>query len=256
MCLAIVMPILYAVALSLMPPDQLYDYPPPVIPRTLFFENYKTALALAPIFRFILNSLIVAAACTAGQILTGALAGYAFAMLEFRGKKVLFLLMLSTMMIPGQAIIIANYLTISKMGMINSYGALILPYLTSAFCVFNLRQAFLQLPVELREAAAMDGCTSGRFFLKVGLPLVKPSLGALGVYTFLNVWNQYLWPLLVTDSRNMRTVQIGLGMLQNADSNAVGPAMAGVVMILFPSILVFLLGQKQLVQGLTAGAVK
>lgn len=256
MCLAIVMPILYAVALSLMPPDQLYDYPPPVIPRTLFFENYKTALTLAPIFRFILNSLIVAAACTAGQLFTGALAGYAFAMLEFRGKKVLFLLMLSTMMIPGQAIIIANYLTISKMGMINSYGALILPYLTSAFCVFNLRQAFLQLPVELREAAAMDGCTSGRFFLKVGLPLVKPSLGALGVYTFLNVWNQYLWPLLVTDSRNMRTVQIGLGMLQNADSNAVGPVMAGVVMILLPSMLVFLLGQKQLVQGLTAGAVK
>ena len=256
MCLVIVMPILYAVALSLMPPDQLYDYPPPVIPRTLFLDNYKTALALAPIFRFILNSLIVAAACTAGQLFTGALAGYAFAMLEFKGKKVLFLAMLSTMMIPGQAIIIANYLTISKMGMINTYGALILPYLTSAFCVFNLRQAFLQLPVELREAAAMDGCTSGRFFLKVGLPLVKPSLGALGVYTFLNVWNQYLWPLLVTDSRNMRTVQIGLGMLQNADSNAVGPVMAGVVMILLPSILVFLLGQKQLVQGLTAGAVK
>lgn len=256
MCLAIVMPILYAVALSLMPPDQLYDYPPPVIPRTLFFENYKTALALAPIFRFILNSLIVAAACTAGQLFTGALAGYAFAMLEFKGKKLLFLAMLSTMMIPGQAIIIANYLTISKMGMINSYGALILPYLTSAFCVFNLRQAFLQLPVELREASAMDGCTSGRFFLKVGLPLVKPSLGALGVYTFLNVWNQYLWPLLVTDSRNMRTVQIGLGMLQNADGNAVGPVMAGVVMILLPSMLVFLLGQKQLVQGLTAGAVK
>lgn len=256
MCLAIVMPILYAVALSLMPPDQLYDYPPPVIPRTLFFENYKTALALAPIFRFILNSLIVAAACTAGQLVTGALAGYAFAMLEFKGKKVLFLAMLSTMMIPGQAIIIANYLTISKMGMINTYGALILPYLTSAFCVFNLRQAFLQLPVELREAAAMDGCTSGRFFLKVALPLVKPSLGALGVYTFLNVWNQYLWPLLVTDSRNMRTVQIGLGMLQNADGNAVGPVMAGVVMILLPSMLVFLLGQKQLVQGLTAGAVK
>ena len=256
MCMVIIMPIVYAACLSLMPPAQLYDYPPPVIPETLYFENYTTALSLAPIFRFILNSFTVAVACTAGQLLTGALAGYAFSMLEFKGKQVLFFIMLSTMMIPGQAIIIANYLTVSRMGLINTYGALILPYLTSAFCVFNMRQAFLQLPVELNEAAIMDGCTPSQFFMKVGLPLVKPNLGALGVYTFLNVWNQYLWPLLVTDSKNMRTVQIGLGMLQNADSNAVGPIMAGGGMILLPSIAVFVFGQKQLIEGLTAGAVK
>lgn len=256
MCLVIIMPIFYALCLSLMPPAQLYDYPPPVIPETLYFENYTTALKLAPIFRFIVNSFLVSVTCTAGQLLTGALAGYSFAMLQFKGKKALFFVMLSTMMIPGQAIIIANYLTISRMGLINTYGALILPYLTSAFCVFNMRQAFLQLPSELNEAAIVDGCTSLQFFVKVGLPLVKPSLGALGVYTFLNVWNQYLWPLLVTDSKNLRTVQIGLGMLQDADSNAVGPIMAGVVLILIPSISVFIFGQKQLIEGLTAGAVK
>ena len=256
MCLLIIMPILYAVCISLMPPDQIYEYPPPIIPDTLYLDNYKTALKLAPIFRFIFNSFLVSAACTAGQLFTGALAGYAFSTLEFKGRTTLFFVMLATMMIPGQAIIIANYLTVSKMGLIDTYGALILPYLTSAFCVFNMRQAFLQLPTELNEAATMDGCTPFQFFIKIALPLVKPNLGALGVYTFLNVWNQYLWPLLVTDSKNLRTVQVGLGMLQNADSNAFGPIMAGVVMILIPSIAVFIFGQKQLIEGLTSGAVK
>ena len=140
--------------------------------------------------------------------------------------------------------------------MTDSYQALILPYLSSAFCVFNMRQAFLQLPTELNEAAKIDGCSTFRFFISIALPLTKPSLGALGVYTFLQSWNQYLWPLLVTDSKEYRTVQIGMGMLQNAEGNAFGPIMAGVIMVLAPSILAFILGQKQLVAGLTAGAVK
>lgn len=211
---------------------------------------------MAPIFRFILNSLFVATVVTIGQLFTGALAAYAFSILEFKGKKAIFMLMLCTMMIPSQAIIIANYLTISGLGMTDSYQALILPYLTSAFCVFNMRQAFLQLPTELNEAAKIDGCSTFRFFISIALPLTKPSLGALGVYTFLQSWNQYLWPLLVTDSKEYRTVQIGMGMLQNAEGNAFGPIMAGVIMVLAPSILAFILGQKQLVAGLTAGAVK
>ena len=109
---------------------------------------------------------------------------------------------------------------------------------------------------ELNEAAKIDGCSTFRFFISIALPLTKPSLGALGVYTFLQSWNQYLWPLLVTDSKEYRTVQIGMGMLQNAEGNAFGPIMAGVIMVLAPSILAFILGQKQLVAGLTAGAVK
>lgn len=254
--LIIVLPILYAFCISLMPPDQIYNYPPPIIPKELYFENYAAALRSAPIFTFIYNSIIVSIVCTIGQLFTGALAGYAFAILNFKGKNVLFILMLATMMIPGQAIIIANYLTISNMGLIDTYGALILPYLTSAFCVFNMRQAFMQLPLELNEAAKIDGCTRFQFFWRIALPLTKPSLGALGIYTFLNVWNQYLWPLLVTNSKKMRTVQVGLGMLQNADANAFGPIMAGAIMILVPSILAFVVGQKQLISGLTAGAVK
>ena len=254
--LCIVLPILYAFSVSLMTPSEIFQYPPRLLPSGLYTQNYTDALRMAPIFRFILNSLFVATVVTIGQLFTGALAAYAFSILEFKGKKAIFMLMLCTMMIPSQAIIIANYLTISGLGMTDSYQALILPYLTSAFCVFNMRQAFLQLPTELNEAAKIDGCSTFRFFISIALPLTKPSLGALGVYTFLQSWNQYLWPLLVTDSKEYRTVQIGMGMLQNAEGNAFGPIRAGVIMVLAPSILAFILGQKQLVAGLTAGAVK
>ncbi len=256
MALAIVVPLLYCVSVSFMTEPELFSYPPAFLPQRLQLGNYFSALAFAPIFRFILNSLVVAAACTAGQLFFGALAGYAFAMHEFPGKRALFLLMLSTMMIPGQAIILANYLTIANLHLTDSYPALILPYLTSAFCLFSMRQAFLKLPGELYESAALDGCGSMTFFLRIGLPLVKPQLGSLGVYTFLSIWNQYLWPLLVTNKTETRTVQIGIGMLQNSDGNAYGPIMAGVTMVLIPSILVFLVGQKSLISGLTAGALK
>ena len=256
LALLLVSPLLYCLSVSFMTEPELMNFPPRLLPSALSFENYRAALQMAPILQFLLNSLIVAVACNAGQLITGALAGYAFAMHEFPGKRVLFLLMLATMMIPGQAIIISNYLTVAGLGMIDTYQALIIPYLTSAFCVFNMRQAFLSIPTELKESAELDGCSSPVFLVRIGLPLVLPSLGSLGIYTFLSVWNQYLWPLLVTNKPATRTVQIGIGMLQDADANAYGPIMAGVVMVLIPSIIVFILGQRTLIQGLTAGAVK
>lgn len=166
------------------------------------------------------------------------------------------MVMLATMMIPSQAIIIANYLTIAQWGLKDTYAALILPNVAAAFAVFNMRQAFLQLPMEIKEAADIDGCTNFKFFYKIALPLIKPSIGALGIYVFLQSWNYYLWPLLVTDTVNMRTVQIGLGMLQGAESTDFRPVMAGSMIILLPSIIAFIAGQKQLISGLTSGSVK
>ncbi len=252
----VLFPILYCFNVSNMTKTEIYAYPPKFFAKAFTLENYKTALELAPFFRFILNSLIVSGICTAAQMVTGALAGYCFAMFEFKGKKVLFTIMLATMMIPSQAIIIANYLTVSQWGINNTYAALVLPYLASAFAVFNMRQAFLSLPRELYEAALVDGCTRFKFFYSVGFPLIKPALGALGIYTFLDTWNYYMWPLIVVNTVDMRTVQIGLGMLQGSESTNFGPVMAGAMMILLPSIIIFVIGQKQLVEGLTAGAVK
>lgn len=254
MAMIILMPVVYCFNVSMMDMKEIYGGN--FWPSHFTIENYAQALNLAPFFTFIKNSLIVSFAITAAQVVTGALAAYAFSMLKFPGRNVLFMLMLATMMIPSQAIIIANYLTIADWGLKDSYAALILPNVAAAFAVFNMRQAFLQLPTEIKEAADIDGCSNFRFFCTIGLPLVKPSIGALGIYVFLQSWNQYLWPLLVTDTVNMRTVQIGLGMLQGAESTDFRPVMAGSMIILIPSILAFVLGQKQLVNGLTAGAVK
>jgi sn-glycerol 3-phosphate transport system permease protein len=252
----ILFPIIYCFNVSNMGTAEIYSYPPKFFPQSFGIENYLKALELAPFFRFILNSFIVSTVCTAAQLTFGALAAYAFSTFKFRGKNFLFFLMLCTMMIPGQAIIVANYLTISHWQINNTYLALMLPNLVTAFAVFNMRQAFLSLPKELKEASMIDGCGNFKFFYKVGLPLIKPFLGALGIYTFLECWNAYTWPLLVTDSVEMRTVQIGLGMLQDGESTSFGPVMAGAMMILLPSVIAFVLGQKQLVEGLTMGAVK
>ena len=226
----IIVPVIYCFNVSMMDLKEIYGGK--FWPSHLTIENYTRAFQLAPFFTFIKNSLIVS------------------------GKKVLFYIMLATMMIPSQAIIIANYLTIADWGIRNTYAALILPNAAAAFAVFNMRQAFLTLPKEIHEAAEIDGCTNFKFLYTIGVPLIKPSLGALIIYVFLQSWNYYLWPLLVTDSVNMRTVQIGLGMLQGAEATDFRPVMAGAMVILIPSILVFIIGQKQMISGLTAGAVK
>lgn len=250
----IIIPVVYCFNVSMMDLKEVYKGQ--FWPSHFTLENYKRAIELAPFFTFIKNSLIVSGVITLGQVVTGALAAYAFAMMDFKGKKGLFYIMLATMMIPSQAIIIANYLTIANWGMRNTYAALILPNVATAFAVFNMRQAFLSLPKELKEASEIDGCGNFKFLYTVGIPLIKPSLGALIIYVFLQSWNYYLWPLLVVDSVDMRTVQIGLGMLQGAESTDFRPVMAGAMIILIPSILVFIIGQKQMISGLTAGAVK
>lgn len=252
--LVILVPIVYCFNVSMMEMKEMFSGS--FWPHQLMLDNYKRAIELAPFFTFIKNSLIVAVVTTLAQVVTGAMAAYAFSMMEFKGKNILFMLMLATMMIPGQAIIIANYLTIANWGLRDTFAALILPHAATAFAVFNMRQAFLQFPKELKEAADIDGCTNFKFFYKIAVPLIKPSLGALGIYVFLQSWNQYLWPLLVTDTVDMRTVQIGLGMLQGAESTDFRPVMAGSMIILIPSIIAFVAGQKQLISGLTSGAVK
>ena len=178
-------------------------------------------------------------------------------MLHFRGSKLLFITVLGTMMIPMQSVMIANYLTVSKLGLLDSYWGLVAPYCASAFCVFNMRQAFLQFPRSLKEAADIDGCSTLGFFFRIGLPLVRPALGALGIYTFIQVWTLYIWPFLVTNSTQMRTVQVGLGMLSDTESPvSYGIVMAGASIVLMPTIVIFVAGQRQLIDGIMSGSVK
>ena len=220
------------------------------------FENYLRAWAQVPLLRFILNSFLVAGCITLGQILTCSLAAFAFSFLNFKGKNVLFMLVMATMMVPGEATIISNYLTVSQLGILDTYLVLILPSLTSAMGIFLFRQFYMTFPISLYESAKLDGCGNLRFIVRILLPLTKSAIGAMSVYTFINAWNMYMWPLLVTGSQEMRTVQIGISMLDNTDAQSITLMMAGVVSVIIPSMIIFVVGQKQLIRGMFSGAVK
>lgn len=254
--LFLLLPLLYAVSIAFMPSNELFTTNLNLIPSTPTFNNFRQAMAKIPLNRFIVNSFVVAGFITMGQIISCSLAAFSFSFLDFKGKNVLFMLVMATMMIPGEATIISNYLTVSSLKWLDTYQVLIIPYLTSAMGIFLFRQFYKSFPISLYESARIDGCSNLRFIYSILIPLTKSAIGAMAVYTFINAWNMYLWPLLVTGSDKMRTVQIGIGMLDSVDSQSISMMIAGVVMIIVPSISVFMIGQKQLIRGMFSGAVK
>lgn len=256
LALAVLYPIIFTVFSSFMTDKEVSNFPPPLFPSRLYLGNFKEAVETFPVVRFILNSFIVSSAIMLSQVITSSLAAYAFSFLNFTGKKLLFAVFLSTMMIPWEVTIIPNYLTIKSWGWMDSYQGLIVPFMAGAFGGFLLRQFFLQLPHELFDAAKIDGCGHLRNFFSIVLPLSRPALATLAVYVFLTHWNHYLWPLLITNRASMRTVQIGVAMLQHAEVMSWNLILAGVTLVLLPSFLLLALGVKQLVRGITAGAVK
>ncbi|ETT57128.1 carbohydrate ABC transporter permease [Paenibacillus sp. FSL H8-0457] len=254
--LVVLFPLLYTLSTSLMSEAESAVYPPPLLPEAVNLSNFAKVIDTIPVLTFIGNSLVVSIAIMLGQIVTASLAAYAFAFLRFPGKTLLFSLFLATMMIPWEVIMIPNYLTVKSLNWLDTYQGLIIPFLATAFGTFLLRQTFLQLPKELFEAARVDGCGHVRIFLSMVLPLSIPGIATLGVYSFLNNWNMYLWPLLTTNRVEMRTVQIGIGMLQFEEMNSWNLILSGVLLLLLPSLLLLALGLKPLVRGITAGALK
>ena len=191
------------------------------------------------------------------HLVLASLAAYAFAFIDFKYKNFFFLLFLSTQMIPWEATIIPNYMTIvNDLKLKDTYLGLTLPYLATAYGTFLVRQFFMSIPRDLHDAAMIDGCGRLRFLITIAVPLARPALGTLAVYSFLTTYNQYLWPLLVTNNKDMRTVQIGLALLQDQERFLWNIVLAGVVMILVPTIALFIVGNRQLIRGLAAGAVK
>ena len=256
MAFVILLPLLYALSIAFMPSGELFTMELNLVPKNPTLSNFRDALVNVPLLRFILNSFIMAGCITIGQIITCSLSAFAFSFLEFKGKGILFAIVMATMMVPGEATIISNYLTVGNLGMLDTYGVLIVPYLTSAMGIFLFRQFYMTFPISLYESAKLDGCNNLKFIIKILLPLTKSPIGAMGVYTFINAWNMYMWPLLVTGSDKMRTVQIGISMLDSVDSQSITLMIAGVVIVIIPSISIFILGQKQLIRGMFSGAVK
>jgi len=205
---------------------------------------------------YLKNSFVVTFIITVGQVLTAILAGYAFAFLRFPFKRTLFVVFLATLMVPFEVTIVTNVATISDLGWYNTYAGLAVPFLATGFGAFLMRQAFLTLPHDLRDAAALDGYGHWRFLWRVAVPLARPAVGALTVFAFLAAWNQYLWPLLITKDDRLRTVQIGLKQLQQTSIDQINITFAGAIIAVVPLVVLLLFFQKQLVRGLTAGAVK
>lgn len=199
-------PLIYSLSVAFMPSEELYTQGLNLIPKNPSLENFRQVFEKVPIERFVLNSFIVSGFITIGQVISCSLAAFSFSFLDFKGKNTLFILVMATMMVPGEATIISNYLTVAAWGWLNpsSYKVLIVPYLTSAMGIFLFRQFYLSFPISLYESAKIHGCSNIRFIFKILMPLTKPAIGSMAVYTFINAWNMYMWPLLVTGSNEMR----------------------------------------------------
>jgi multiple sugar transport system permease protein len=231
-------------------------FPPTLIPAGIHWRNYPDALNAAPFGRFFANSLIVTGSAVLGNLLLCSLAGYAFARMRFFGRGPLFVVLLATLMVPFQVIMIPTFLIVQRMGLVDSLGGLIVPNLVTPFGIFLLRQFFRTLPVELEEAARMDGCSRLGVLFRVVLPLSMPALATLGIVTFLWTWNDFLWPLILITSTGQMTVQLGLASFQGAHQTNWNLLMAGNVMALAPMLIVFVVAQRWFVQSLAASGVK
>ena len=244
------LPFVWMLGTSLKTPAETFAYPPVWIPSQIAWGNYSRAVSAMPFGRFYLNSLFVTASVTVLQILTSSLAAFAFARLRFRGRNWLFLLYLATLMIPFQVTMIPNFIIVRLLGWYDTYQALILPPAFSAFSTFLLRQYFMGIPFDLDEAARIDGASSFRIWWSVILPLSGPVLAALAIFVSLNTWNEFLWPLIVTNAPEMRTLPVGLSSFQGQFKVEWNLLMAGSVIAMLPVLIVYMLGQRWFIRGI------
>lgn len=247
-------PAYYAVAGSFMSQSELATSPPHLFPHHFVVSNFHDVFKVIPLLRQYGNSMLVSLAVVAGQVITAVLSAYAFAFLRMPARGFIFGVFLSTMMVPAESIVIPNYLTMAHFHVLNTYWALILPYLSLGFGTFLLRQFFLTFPAEIREAAILDGAGHFRFLFRILVPLSRPAIGTLAVYVFIATYNQYFWPLLVTSTPQMQTLQIGVSQLQSVDVANPNIVLAGVVLAVLPTLLLIYVFQRNIVRGLTAGA--
>ena len=227
-----------------------------LIPSEINFINYRELLKNIPIFQFFLNSFITSITAMFFHIIICSLTAYALVFVEFREKKAIFILIMCSIFIPWEAIFIPNYFIILKMRLLNTKLGIILPFLANGLGIFLMVQQFKTLNKSLIEAAKIDGCSHLFIYLKIVLPLSKGILSTWGIYSFLNVWNMYLWPLMISTRPESRTIQIGLKMIKSEEGTNFGVLMAAVIIVIIPSLIVLFLGQNQLQKGMTSGAVK
>jgi multiple sugar transport system permease protein len=249
-------PFIWMILTSLKDMNEIYIYPPKLFPSKLHFENYQNSFEAAPFGRYYLNSLVVALSVTIGQLITCSMAAFAFARLKFKGRDILFYIFLGTMMVPYNVTMIPSFMVLYWLGWIDSFKALIVPGLTSAFGTFLLRQFFMTIPKELEEAAYIDGSSRFGVLRRIIIPLAKPALATLAIFTFMGTFNDFLWALVVVNSDEMRTVQLGLSIFRDRYLTQWDLLMAGSVTAVLPILIVFFFAQKYFIQGITLSGLK
>ena len=252
----ILLPFVWMLLTSIKPSKEVLQMPPKWIPSRIRCENYREAFHSVPFFKYFRNSVIVTVCITSCELITTILAAFAFARLEFKGKNILFILLVATMMVPGEILVIPNFVTLAKLGGINSYKALIAPWGASVFSIFLLRQQFASIPESYYKAARMDGCGDFRYLFTVMVPMSRPTIVSIALLKVINSWNAYLWPLIATNSKDMRTLPVGLAYFSTEAGVSYNTLMAFSLLIISPTLIVYLFTQKYIIQGVSRTGLK
>lgn len=250
------LPFVWMLSTSLKSSVSVLQIPPEWIPRDWAWENYPLAWRTAPFARYFFNSFFMSAMSTVGEVIFTIFAAYAFAKMTFFGKNVLFTILLGTMMIPGQMLLIPNFVTIVRLGWLDTYWALIIPWLASVFAIFLLRQFFRSLPNELWDSARMDGCGRFRFLWQIMVPLARPAIVTVAILKFIGGWNAYLWVLVMTNTELMRTVPVGLMAFSTEVGTRYELLMAASVLAVVPILVLYFLTQKQFIKSFARTGIK
>jgi len=249
-------PFIWMVSVSLMPEGNANQFPPRFFPKEITCEHYRRLFGQMNIVRYFINSIIVSVSVTAISLVFNSMAGYAFAKYRFPGKSKLFSLLLSAMVIPAQVTMLPLFLMLNRLGLINSYWGIIIPGMASIYGIFLIRQYIISIPDSLIEAARIDGASDFYIYRKIILPLAKPILVTLALFTFMGAWNDFLWPLIILTRDNMYTLPVALANLMGEHVQDTELMMAGSVVTILPVLIVFLAMQKYYIRGIMLGGLK
>lgn len=255
--LVILFPIIFCVCSAFKNEFQILNGSGELFPREITWENFRRVFEQTPIIRYMFNSLYIALVTSAVRILFSSMAAFAFSFMDFPLKEFWFMVLLGTMMIPADVTLVSNYFVVAKLNLVGTYTGVMIVYFVNALNVFMFRQYFKSVSSEIRDAASVDGCGDLRFFVSILMPISKPTIATAFISSFVAMWNIYTWPLLVTKTNEMRTVQVAITMLTASESStAYGAVMAGTLIILLPAAVVFLAFRKWIIEGVTTGAIK
>jgi multiple sugar transport system permease protein len=255
--IAMLIPFLWTISSSFKQITDIFNFPPSLWPTAPTLSNYADLFTQVPFARWYVNSIVVATMSTALAVFFSALAGFGFAKYDFPLRSLLFKILIGTLIIPFQLVLIPLFIIMSKIGWMDSYAALIVPFMAPAFGIFLMRQFMVgSVPTELLDAARIDGSSEGGLFFRIAVPLARPAIGALSIFCFLGSWNSFLWPLIILRSSSKFTLPIGLANMLGLYNQQYGMIMAGAFLVALPMIILFVLMQRQFIAGLTVGAVK